>query len=264
MTENFSEVWKQIELLIKEGLSLIPIRDKQEGDYAPKSPYSKWKEQQYNRYDMPALWQLMEQYNTTAIGIVCGEISGNLEVIDIDNKHKPGIEAQLFNDIKTLYPDLLQRLRIHKTPSGGYHIIYRCTEKVEGNLKLAGRNATEEELAVKPKQRVYHFFETRGNGGYIAAPPSLGYKIVKDNPIPVITPEERAGLLSLCRNYDEQIKVEKTYKSTKTEDNIYDENPFDDFNSRCDAVAVAEGEGWVDSCKAKRSFCMVYQTGRHY
>lgn len=245
MSESYSAVWNQVERLVNEGLSLIPIRDKQEGEYAPKSPYNKWKDQQYNRYDMPQIWQLLEERCTNAVGIVCGEISGNLEVIDIDNKHKPGIEAHLFNDIKTLYPDLLDKLRIHKTPSGGYHIIYRCTDKVEGNLKLAGRNATEEELSGKPKQKVYHFLETRGNGGYIAAPPSLGYKIVKDNPIPVITPEERAGLLTLCRNYDEQIKIEKTYKATKTEDNIYDEDPFIDFNNRCDAVAVAEGEGWV-------------------
>src|SRR5690606_41944936 len=52
----------------------------------------------------------------------------NLELIDIDSKYYEGISIKLFKEIKSLRPDLYDKLRVHKTPSGGYHILYRIAD----------------------------------------------------------------------------------------------------------------------------------------
>lgn len=249
---QLASVWPEIQRLLADGVSLIPVRDKTEGDKVAKSPcIPHWKQYQSQRMTEGELWQAMQTYNTTAIAVVCGEVSGRLELIDIDSKFEPGIDALLMQDIKSLYPNLYPILRIHRTPSGGYHIIYRIEDgDVEGNQKLAGREATEEELNIQRKagrKRLttqVNFLETRGEGGYFLYPPSLGYEVHQDVPIPLITWEERCSLINLCRSYDRIVKVEPTPKPTKKEDDLYTTNPFEDFNNSADPVTLLEQYGW--------------------
>ena len=255
---TLSEVWGQVTALLADGISIIPVRDKDEGVMVAKSPYGKWKEFQTRQITKEELWHEMEEKNTSAIGIVCGKISGNMEVIDIDVKYNPGIDAILFRDMREFYPDLYPRLRIHKTPSTGYHIVYRVTgNDVPGNLKLAGRMATEGELALqvqkgmkRPNKEV-NFLETRGEGGYILAPPSMGYAVHQNVPIPVITWAERCSLITLCQSYNTIIREVPRPKVTKSEDSFYDENPFEHFNRTVDPTLLIEGFGWKFSHENK-------------
>lgn len=249
---SLSELWPQISKLVKDGISLIPVRDKDQGEKKAKSPcMPAWKPQQHKRFSEAELWEYMVQYDTTAIGVVCGEISGRLELIDIDSKYKSGIEALLLKDIEKIYPELYPKLLIHATPSGGRHIIYRIEDgDVEGNLKLAAREATEDELLLQRKtgkkrlNTQVNFLETRGEGGYFLYPPSMGYSVVQDVAIPLITWEERCGLINLCRSYDEIVRVAPTPKPTKTQDDFYNTNPFEDFNQKCDPIVLMESQGW--------------------
>lgn len=67
------------------------------------------------------------------IGIICGKISGNLEVLDFDLKNDP--EKTIYDEFVKLVPEeLISRLVCQSTINGGYHLIYRCSEKVDGNL----------------------------------------------------------------------------------------------------------------------------------
>jgi hypothetical protein len=82
------------------------------------------------------------------VAVVCGSVSGNLEVIDIDCKY--GVDFNEYaTEIKKISPFLYEKLLIIQTKSNGYHIYYRC-DKIEGNQKLANRPATKEELKDNP------------------------------------------------------------------------------------------------------------------
>lgn len=251
MGVELGKIWPMISELVKDGISLIPVREEADASRPAKTPYGSWADAQQRVSEEGELWYVMEQKNTTAIAAVCGVVSGNLECIDIDSKYYPGIDAILLSDIAKFYPHLYARLRIHRTPSGGYHILYRIADHApQGNIKLAGRMKTDEELHAdyasgkrKPTKTV-NFLETRGEGGYFLFPPSMGYTVHQPNPIPVITWEERCSLINLCQSYCEITKVAPSPKLTQTQDSIYTTNPFEDFNNQCDPVQLMESQGW--------------------
>jgi len=245
------DVWQSVVALLDNGISVIPIRDKDEvlksgKVLTRKSPYSEWTEYQSKIISKEQLWYEMERRDTTAIATICGKISGNLEAIDIDVKFKPDAAELLFQELSETIPDVAKLLRIHKTPSGGYHLLYRCNNGViPGNKKLAERPATPEELSEKPKEKNKCFIETRGEGGYVAAPPSLGYTVIRDNPIPTITWDQREQLISICTSFNEVIREDKVYNPTNQESLYYSQNPFDHFNHSNEAESVLLQHGWT-------------------
>jgi hypothetical protein len=256
------QTWPQIEWLHNCGASLIPVTDKQKGDKPPKMPFKGWKEHQSSILPLPDLWQQMEQHDTTAVAIICGKVSGHLEIIDIDVKYKPGIDAILLSDIAKFYPDIYNRLRIHKTPSGGYHILYRVPgHDIPGNVKLAGRLKTPDEITANPKGRTVNFLETRGEGGYAVAPPSLGYGIHQDQPIPQLTWEERCSLITLCQTYNELIEIEKPPRQSKSDNDYYDEDPWTHFNGSAAAETVLVDAGWKE-CRSNNLFTWYTRPGK--
>ena len=244
---SLAKVWSKIDELLEADLSLIPVRDKDDGSFLAKMPYSAWKQYQSRRATKDELWHGMETRDTSAVAIICGKISGYLEVIDVDVKFKPGVSATLFTAMQASFPDLFKRLRIHKTPSGGAHILYKVANppaEFPGNQKLAGRMASEEELAEKPKSKQYNFIETRGEGGYVLAPPSMDYSVRQNVPIPLISWEDRCNLINVCRSLNEIVEYKPTYKKKSTDEQYYQESPWDDYNQRGDVIELLENHGW--------------------
>ena len=200
--------------------------------------------------------------NADGVGLVCGKISGNVEAIDFDLKYSLNGDV-LFTEYKKRVlaqnKDILPKLVVQKTTSGGYHLIYKCSV-IEGNKKLAQRYATEEEKAIGDKIKV--LIETRGEGGYIAVDPTPGYKLVYGSfeSIQEITPEERDVLISTAIQFNEVVKefkpVAKPQKLGKGS------SPFDDYNERGDVVGLLEKHGWkvVDQTSDKTIFLRPGQT----
>lgn len=227
--------------------------------------------------------------NCEAVGLVCGLLSGGLEVVDCDVKYD--LTGKLFENYKRLIheidPNLLKKLVVQSTKGGGYHIIYRCS-KIEGNLKLANRPTTDEEKAktyeetyraelkkstddIKAKEiaekarkndKVRVLLETRGEGGYIMCFPSAGYQIIHGDyySITEISPEEREVLHGVARQFNQVVDEIAPPKSVvKKKDGL---SPFDDYNERGDVVNLLQEHGWkvVGNKGAKTIFLRPGQT----
>src|SRR6187399_4432 len=121
-TPSSIELWTGLEFYFNMGLSMIWSRIETEIvngiEKTPKTPIGRWKAAQKDRFTLKELSRIMHGSSVQiAPTIVCGQVSGNLEIIDVDVKHWIGIDVIYFSEIKSLYPDLFKRLRIHRTAS---------------------------------------------------------------------------------------------------------------------------------------------------
>jgi len=229
-----------------------------------KRPIHKQWEQKKVEYDFT---------NAKAYGLVCGAISGNVEAIDIDLKYD--LTKNLGKDysdlIKSISPDLLDKLVIQRTVSGGYHFIYKC-DYIEGNKKLAERYTTENEkqetyiktleaerkkgtdekiakeiaqkASLHDSKRV--LLETRGEKGFVACHPTVGYKLIRGDFFNVqkISIEERNILINSAYNFNEVFKepVEIKFTEKKTYKGL---TPCEDYNERGDVISLLSNHGWT-------------------
>ena len=214
----------------KSGLSIIPTK------IDTKQPVIKWKQYQTEIADESILQKWFK--NDAAVACICGEVSGNLEVIDIDNHF--GDANKIFSEfialIEGTQSDLIPKLTVETTQNGGYHIIYRC-QKAGHNSKLARRwrNKTQDTI-----------IETRGEGGYVLIDPSQGYHVVSGSilTISTISNEEREILHSVARCFDECDETQ----SASTDQNLgYEaaELPGAAFNERGNVHETLVSHGWT-------------------
>ena len=164
--------------------------------------------------------------------LVCGKVSGNLEVIDFDN------HGELYSKWKDAIPvDLLARLVIEQTQSGGYHVAYRCQDEVCGNIRLAQGERDGKMMTL---------VETRGEGGLILCAPGDGYTLVQGDytALPVLTKEERETLLNAAWKMNEKPEPGMP-KPIGCPDEHFENRPGDDFNARGDVRSVLQKHGWT-------------------
>jgi hypothetical protein len=188
--------------------------------------------------------------------LICGAVSGNLELIDFD------CAGEAFDAWARLVsadaPGLLARLVMESTPSGGWHVAYRCAEPVSGNLKLAQRRdyldgpaeVVRFGKACQPRKDrdgrwhvVLTQVETRGEGGLFLCAPTPSYVLVQGDftALPVLSAAEREVLLrcawALNQVLPEQVDPPPSLATA-------DDRPGDDFNRRADFGALLRHHGW--------------------
>lgn len=216
--------------LIKKGYSLIPLNS----DKSPK--VKSWTEYQKNRITDISF------FTDNNIGLICGEISGNILAIDIDCKYD--LTGNLYNELKELIENskegLFDKFQINTTKNNGFHLIFSCESKPIGNKKLASRPANEDEITKGDKVKV--LIETRGEGGYICYPPTDGYEIIKQG-YETLTDDEVDIVLSCCRSFNKIENKEPVFKNKIDESNFIT-SPFDDYNKRGNCVQELLNNGW--------------------
>ena len=214
----------------ESGLSVLPAVRLQK---RPRLPG--WKSFQLQ---IPQDRQIVEWFSKPedAICVVTGQVSGNLEMLDFD---RGGDRFEAWKE--QIPPELFARLVIETSQSGGKHVIYRCTEPINGNMKLA--------MGFRDGAMVT-LIETRGEGGLFLCAPTLGYSLEQGalTEIPVLTPQEREILLETAWSLNEYLPTADVPADSQF---VPENRPGDDFNNRGDIRALLIKHGWTLVKKAE-------------
>lgn len=184
-------------------------------------------------------------------GVLGGVPSGNLTVLDFDCPN--GLPADTAEKTYQAWrervgdEELLSRLPVIATPSGGLHVYCRCDEPVAGNAKLAY-------LTTPDGYRIG--IETRGEGGYVVGPgshpgchPNGGQYVQHEGPrlenAKAVSADELEAILSVARTFDEKPAPEPA-RAYRWQDGPADEGrPGDDYNARTTWAEVLEHRGFA-------------------
>lgn len=247
------------------GLCVVPPMED-----GSKRPHGQWKVFQTSR---PTNDQLDEWYGASAgLGVICGAVSGGLEMFEFEGRAVDEGVSEAFR--RTAHAaglgPLLDRIMsgyVERTPSGGYHLLYRVPTPL-GNRKLAERPATPEELEADPGSKVRVLIETRSEGGYTILAPSNGrvhphggawvLEAGGFESIVSITDGERDALFALARSLDMMPPPVARPSAVRDDDT----RPGDLYNELPDPEGrmqqLLEGHGWVvafrggDTCYLRR------------
>jgi len=232
--------------ILARSLGISAIRATQDGVKKPQGRWAHFQKRLPNDGETKSWLANWQDGSHTGIGLVCGQVSGNLEAVDFDKTDA----YQTFLDVAqgVGLGDLVTRIEdgyLEYSPRG-VHWLWHC-EEIEKNLKLA-TNEDEKTL-----------IETRGEGGFIVIAPSGGkvhpsgqdYLLVSGglDTIPTITPEERASILDLARSLNQApIKPAKpsSYESRPTTSSSNSDRPGDQFNQRASWPEILEPHGWAN------------------
>jgi len=163
-----------LELYKRWGLSIIPIANKS------KKPLVKWEEYQHRQPfdgEIAEWWDKYWSEGKANIGIVCGNASDNLVVLDFDSQSK-------YEEFVLGQPQLYKKTPVMKT-SRGYHIYLRTKEPV--------------------KSQKLDSIDIKGEGGYVLAPPSIH----PDGPVYQFKNPDVTEILQINSLEDIGINIEK-------------------------------------------------------
>lgn len=235
--------------MIDAGLSIIPVRA--DGSKAPAASLlhgSTWKPftesivapEELRRWCNQASFEI-------GFGIVGGKVSGNLEVLDIDDDTLTKPFRKL---LQASMPGLYERLIRVRTPRPAQHLYYRTMGEATNGKKA------RKEYFQDGRRRFKTLIETKGEGGYVLAPgnPSSCHPTGRKyrlyggcslSNLPTLTVEEHSVVVQTASSFDEVPKVEKSVsvvsgmktKATGTK-------PWDQFNREADWKDVLGKHDW--------------------
>jgi len=229
-----------------QGIVAVPVA----GDGSKRPGLSSWVEFQKRQ---PTPDELLQWFSNKpdGVGVICGAISGNLEMLELEGR---AVAAKMHLEIAEIAQssglgDLWQLLNsgyVEITPSGGLHWLYKVSDgTLPGNSKLARKPGENGGVDV--------WAETRSEGGFTICAPSAGathpsggeWKLIGGSieTIPIITMAQRAALHTIFEMFDEMPKVEAIQQdvATKRDGTL---TPGDDYNARTTWEQILEPLGW--------------------
>ncbi|MEU6267670.1 phage/plasmid primase, P4 family [Saccharopolyspora shandongensis] len=213
-----------------------------------KVPKGSWKWAQTKAADAGEVGYMLD--GATGFGVVCGKISGNLEMFEFE-----GRASELFAPFRARLEEaglveLWDRIidgYYETSPTGGIHLFYRVTDgPPAGNTKLA-RTATGEVT-----------IETRGEGGFVVLAPTDAshhdkvnkpWQALNGTPgkVAAISTAERDALFAVARSFDEtpeRAPIPNVAERRALAAYDEEQSPGDAFNERGTWDEVFDGTGW--------------------
>ncbi len=243
------------------GCSVIPIRA--DGTKRPQFDWNSYQETRASRERVFNWFRLSRP--AAGIGIVCGKISGSLEMLELEGRAATGDDIDKImsecekRGVAGTFTSLMHEGYAEWTPSGGIHFLYRIADHdVPGNTKVARRPATEEELAEKPGDKIKVLSETRGEGGYLVVAPSGGtvhptgdsWSVAAGRlgAIPTISWDSRCKLHEAFHAaLDEMPAAPQPAIRPKLASLLSSGRPGDEFNDRAQWSDILGPHGWTVS-----------------
>jgi Bifunctional DNA primase/polymerase, N-terminal len=137
--------------LVEQGLAVFPVK----ADKVPATPAG-FKNASNDEADVKRLWQA---WPGPLIGVPTGAIN-NFDALDIDPRHG----GMAWWNAKG---HMLPATRIHRTRSGGLHVLFRHHEALRNSESKIGQGV-----------------DTRGEGGYVVWWAGSGCEVLQNAPIP--------------------------------------------------------------------------------
>ena len=230
------------------GISIIPIRT--DGTKAPMGyllPDGKWEPFQERIATESEIAEWFGGHHAVGFGIIGGKVSGNLEILDIDNYD---LVAPYRNQLNDMAPGLYERMVRVKTPRPGLHSYYRVPYGSSCG-KLARERIMED-----GKSKVKTLIETKGEGGYVVAPgsPASCHKLNKKyllgkrcsmQSIPLLSRAEHESVLEAAKAFNEISRSDPKIKIPRpTKPLLAGTKPWDVFNHKADWKEILEPHGW--------------------
>lgn len=232
------------------GFSVIPTATN-----GTKATLGTWKTNQEHAADTATVTGWFRNGHP-GLGVVCGTVSGNLEMLELEGRAiLDGTGERFLAALDECGLGEVKRRVLagycEQSPSGGIHILYRVDgAPVAGNAKLAQRPNPAEDGA-----RAYPLIETRGSGGYVVVAPSHGpvhqsgrpWVLVAGAPstIATISADECAALHSVARSFDEMPAPDPIPDPVAIERGGGRLQPGTDYNERASWDEVLGPAGWV-------------------
>lgn len=237
---------------------LAVVRVKEDGTKRPIGEWKQYVAEGATREDRTTIEKWFSNGHR-GVGVICGAISGNLELFELEGRaFSEGVADAFLESLRDhgLY-ELWERIYqgySETSPSGGLHVLYRVTDgPAAGNTALARRPCTPEELAAKPGEKRKVLIETRGQGGFVVTAPSngtthetgKGWVMVHGGPATIadITSEQRDALYAVARMHDTMPLPPPVSYTPKPHNAVTDGElrPGDDFNIRAQWPDILKG-----------------------
>ncbi|WP_061960635.1 phage/plasmid primase, P4 family [Demequina flava] len=238
-------------LWLEAGTAVVPTAT--DGTKRPGLP--QWKQFQTERPTPTDLETWFTPGRTDGIGLICGQVSGNLEMVEFEGRATHLIpelaELMADNGFADLWTRLTANGYVETTPSGGIHIYYRVDGDAAPNTKLAS----------KPRDGggVDVLIETRGEGGFTVIAPSAGrthptglaWTTITGTPqsVPTISIDDRDALFALASTLDKMPEQALPATPAAAHNPADGLRPGDDFDARTTWDEVLTPAGWT---KTKR------------
>lgn len=214
----------------KAGLSVIPCKSNK------KPMLNEWTTKKNTIASVSEIegWR---SKNFPYLAVICGEVSGNLICIDVDQKHDPTetISDRFWERVVDYFKQQPPPIPAVTTPSGGMHLIFKTDVPVLNNTDLAKLESTKGAI-----------IETRGEGGYFVAYPSEGYKLFHGDMlnIPVLPESVYTDLIDIARSFNEVFYEVKDKKRSGNVSN-YKDTPWEHYDQTDDYEEILIEAGWT-------------------